>query len=211
MNTEILYLNDKSGSMSKLRQAVVDGFNRFVDEQRAQPGAARLTHVQFDTVSHLRYSGVPLEQVKPMTLEDYDPEGGTALYDAIGRTLEREGERIAKEGWAELVIVAINTDGEERDSQHYTRAQVNTMITHAQGHGWKFIYLAANVDAFATGAALGIAPQFTRGYTANAAGMADAYGSTSAFTTSMRTAAPTPQAAAWDAAKAQAGNSTPQP
>lgn len=188
MKTEILYLNDKSGSMANLRQAVINGFNEFVTDQKQQPGEARLTHIQFDHILVQLYQAKPLADVPLLTGETYAPGGGTALYDAIGDTLEAEGKRIAEEQWAEQVIVAINTDGDERDSRRYTRQQINTMITHAQANGWKFIFLAANQDAFATGATLGIAPQFTRNYTASAAGMADAYGATSAMVTSLRAA-----------------------
>lgn len=209
MNTEILYLNDKSGSMDHMREAVINGFNSFVAEQKAVPGDARLTHVQFDHIYTVLYQAKPLADVPLLSQHTYEPGGGTALYDAIGATLEAQGKRIATEQWAELVIVAINTDGADNQSRHYTREQINTMITHAQNNGWKFIFLAANQDAFAAGAAMGIAPQFTRGYTASAAGMTEAYGATNAMTTSLRAGPETPKA--WADALKQASTTTPQP
>lgn len=193
MNTEILYIKDKSHSMRPLRQAVIDGYNAFLAEQKAVPGEARMTQVQFSYASDYKLlcQGQPLAEAKPLTEHDYDPAGNTALRDAIGRTLDVQGKRIAEEKWAEQVIVCIHTDGQENDSNEYTQEQVKSMIEHAQGHGWKFVFLAANQDAFVTGASYGISGAHTRNFEASASGMSQAYGATSAMVANLRST-PTP-------------------
>lgn len=184
MNTEILCINDRSGSMSSIERAAVQGFNAFIDEQRSVPGEARVSLVMFDDQYELKYQAKPLQQVP--YLESLEPRGWTALYDAIGRTMEEQGRRIAAEKWADKVIVVIVTDGAENKSRIYRQPQIKTMIEHAQENGWAFVFLAANIDAFATGASLGIARDYTYSFAANAAGTAQGYATMSTATRSLR-------------------------
>lgn len=193
MRTEILCVTDESSSMQSLQANVISGFNEFLKSQRAVPGEARISHMKFATICTPLYEAAALGSVPDLTTDSYAPCGMTALNDAIGMTLERQGERIAKEQWADQVIVCIITDGGENSSRHYRHDQVKTMIEHAQAHGWVFIFLAANQDAFATGATLGIAPQYTANFAASAAGVTRAYGDISTYATTLRTTpVPTP-------------------
>lgn len=189
MNTEILVITDRSGSMDRIRADVIGGFNAFVRDQQAQPGLAKLTHAQFDNEYSVLLQGVPLDQVPALTEATYVPRGGTALYDAIGRTLNEQGARIKAEAWAELVVVAIITDGEENASREYQLDQVRSMTAHAEGHGWKFLYLAANQDAFAAAAHLGLSGAVASNFAASAAGTARAYDTMKSATTSLRSGA----------------------
>ena len=184
MNTEILVITDRSGSMASIQSSAVAGFNAFINEQRSVPGEARVTHVLFDDKYELEYQAKPLSQVPVMTR--LGPRGMTALNDAIGRTMDEQGQRIRAEGWAQKVIVVIITDGGENSSRRYTTSTIHSMISHAQEHGWAFVFVAANQDAFATGAALGIARDHTYNFAANAAGTQSAYATMSAATRSLR-------------------------
>lgn len=189
MKTEIICILDQSGSMGHLRDDVIGGFNTFLADQQKVPGEGRITFVVFDGASVVRFQAVPLEAAEPLTRKDYSPAGSTALLDAIGYTLNTQGKRIADEGWAELVIVNIITDGEENCSTEYTRERIKEMIAHAQDKaGWVFLFQAANQDAFATGSKYGISAATTSNFTASAAGMREAYGATSLSTTTMRSA-----------------------
>jgi uncharacterized protein YegL len=190
MKTEIICITDGSGSMSGLRGDVVGGFNAFVAEQRAIPGEARMTLVQFNSGVNTLYQAKPLGEVATLALDQYCPMGGTALLDAIGTTLEQQGKRIAAENWAEAVIVSITTDGEENSSSHYSLEQVKAMITHAQDKaGWVFVFQAANQDAFLAGGQYGISAGTTHSFTASAAGVRDSYATMSMSATALRTAA----------------------
>lgn len=164
MKVEIIDITDKSGSMSDIRLDVIGGYNTMLAEQQALPGEARLTQVQFDNVYELNFEGVDIKKVDPLTLDTYAPRGMTALLDAIGMTLDQQGQRIKKEAWADKVIVCIRTDGAENSSKEYTLPRVKAMIEHAQKHGWVFLFSGADIDAFGAAHSLGINPQYTSGY-----------------------------------------------
>ena len=104
----------------------------------------------------------------------------------IGRALNEQGQRIKGENWAEKVIVCILTDGQENSSSEFTRDQIKTMIEHAEKHGWSFVFLAANQDAFATGAQIGIAAAHTASFDATGKGTQAAYATMSDTTRSLR-------------------------
>lgn len=212
MNIEILTIIDKSGSMDSIRADSIGGFNGFLkNQQEDKENSIRHTLALFSSGQHLPFGQAPqpivagspfgqvatvmvggydlvgpagqgIHQVKPLNLISYVPSGGTALNDAIGKTLDEQGARIKREGWANRVIVCILTDGGENSSRVYSAARVKEMITQAQAMDWVFVYLAANVDAFETGNAMGIARNYqghatTMTFNANAAGTATAYGS----------------------------------
>lgn len=164
-----------------------NSFNHFIKEQKAVPGEARVTLAQFDNIFELLYQGKDLAEVPQYRLE---ARGGTALYDALGQVLETQGKRIAADKWADKVIVVIVTDGEENASKEITGARLKEMVSHAESHGWSFVYLAANVDPEATAQKMGIntasAMNFAGGYAGNAAGTQAAYASLSRSTRSLR-------------------------
>lgn len=184
LKTEIIMITDRSGSMSSIRGDTEGGFNAFIESQKAVAGEARVTSVIFDQNIETQYQAMPLAEVPNFYLQ---PRGSTALRDAIGQTLAVQGKRIHDENWADLVIVTILTDGQENASREYSAQQIKEMITHAEQYNWKFIFLAANQDAFAAGSSYGISANQTRGFAANAAGTKSAYADISSMTTSLRT------------------------
>lgn len=186
MKVEIIVITDRSGSMDKIAKDVIGGYNRFLADQKTVPGEARITYTQFDTMYEVIYQGVALEHARDLDERTFQPRGGTALCDAIGRTLNDQGKRIKAEGWADRVIVCIITDGEENSSVEYSQERVKEMIQHAEQHEWHFVFLAANQDAFKTAAAFGMSTVNTHNFTASAAGTAQAYGQTMSSTRSLR-------------------------
>lgn len=186
MKTEIIVITDRSQSMESIRSAVIEGYNRFLREQKATPGEAKLTYAQFDHEYELVHTGIALADAPELSIETFQPRGTTALFDAIGRTLNTQGERIKREGWADLVVVCITTDGAENASSEFSREQVADMVKHAEAHGWKFIFLAANQDAFAAARTFGSTGQYAGNFTANAAGTHQAYYASSATVSSLR-------------------------
>lgn len=187
MKTEILCIIDRSGSMASIRADAEGGFNTFIEEQKKVPGEAKITLSDFDDKHEVVYQAKPLNECPAYTLV---PRGSTALYDAIGRTLEVQGKRIKDEGWAEKVIVAIVTDGEENASREFTGQRIQEMTKHAQDMGWSFIYLAANVDVKKAAHAIGInlnnPMNLAADYQANAVGTRGAYMNLASATTSIR-------------------------
>lgn len=186
MKTEIIVILDRSGSMESIAKEVINGFNSFVKEQQEQPGKARLTLVQFDDKYELNYEGVKLSKVPAL---EFVPRNMTALYDAIGRTLNEQGKRIVDEKWADLVIVNIITDGAENASKEFDQPIIKEMVSKAEKDGWKFLFMAANQDAFAAARSYGISGGLVGNFAATAKGTQMAYETTSATMSSLRSGA----------------------
>lgn len=189
MKTEIIVITDRSGSMASIAKDVIGGYNTFIREQREVPGEARVTFTQFDDVYEVIYAGRPLADVPELTDKTFVPRGSTALLDAIGRTLNEQGQRIATEKWADLVIVCILTDGGENASREYDSSRIRSMTGHAETAGWKFVYLGANQDSFSVAKGLGLQGAMVANYAATAAGTHAAYSTTSASVRSLRAGA----------------------
>lgn len=148
--TEIVVVLDRSGSMSSIGQSTVDGFNTFLNEQQNAEGEAFLTLVQFDDRYEMDYKSKPIKEVNPLILnETFVPRGSTALFDAVGKTIEElETDRD--------VILVIITDGFENASTTYKREAIMKMIETKEKEGWNVLFLAANQDAIQAGASIGV-------------------------------------------------------
>ena len=158
--TEIAYVLDRSGSMQPMTEAAIAGFNEFLQQQLDEPGDANLSLMLFDNEFLTPHIRTPLQEVRGLDTTTDVPRGSTALLDAIGQTIDELGKRLAAEPEDRRpgkVIGAIFTDGCENASTRHTMEQVNAMITHQRDkYGWEFLFLAANQDAIATAAQMGI-------------------------------------------------------
>ncbi len=135
--TAIAYILDRSGSMQSMVEPAIAGFNRFLDDQRKAPGHARLTLVLFDDQYEVPCQSLPIEEVTELDTTTYVPRGTTALLDAIGRTIEELGQRLAATPEPERpgqVIVAIFTDGLENASLQFDHHKIARMIAHQRDH-----------------------------------------------------------------------------
>lgn len=188
-NTEIIFVIDKSGSMSGLVGDTIGGFNGFIESQKAIEGKATLTTVLFDSTWRILHNGVNLHEVSPMTTSDYIASGMTAMLDAIGETINRVQDRHDELGEEkpENVLFVITTDGEENSSRKFTKSQIEKMIKHqTNGHGWKFMFLGANMDAVKEAESIGIASNYATGYTYTSKGVNTVYDTMSYVTSSLR-------------------------
>src|SRR6266487_1756585 len=93
--TDITIVLDRSGSMEAIREDAVGGFNRFLRDQQAADGQARLTLVQFDHLYEPLYQGLDIRDAKALDQTTFVPRGSTALLDAIGRTIKATGDRLS--------------------------------------------------------------------------------------------------------------------
>jgi hypothetical protein len=172
--TEIAYILDRSGSMSPLTEAAIDGFNTFLGDQLSAPGEARLTLALFDDEYEIPCDRLPLPHAPDLTAATYQPRGTTALLDAIGRTIDDLGAKLDSLPERERpghVIIAIFTDGLENASTRYSLADINQRITHQRKkYGWEFLFLGANQDAIATAASMGIGAESAVTYEHSAKG-----------------------------------------
>ena len=157
-STEIIFVIDKSGSMSRLTKETIEGFNGFIESQKDDTKTT-LTTVLFDSTWRILHDGIDVYEVKPMTTEDYRAGGYTAMLDAIGDTINRVQDRHDELGSEkpENVLFVITTDGEENSSRKFTKSQIEKMIKHqTNSHGWEFIFLGANMDAVKEAENIGI-------------------------------------------------------
>ena len=165
-STEIIFVIDKSGSMSRLTNDTIEGFNGFVESQKDDTKTT-LTTVLFDTSWKILHDGVDVYEVNPMTNKDYMAYGGTAMLDAIGEIINRVQDRHDElgENKPNNVLFVITTDGEENSSRKFTKAQIEKMIKHqTNGHGWNFMFLGANMDAVKEAESIGIKRDYSLNY-----------------------------------------------
>lgn len=190
--TELVFILDRSGSMSPLVADTIGGYNSMVEKQRGEDGEAHVTTVLFDDKYEVLYDCVPLDSVKPLTTGEYFARGSTALLDAIGRTVNSVGARLSatpEEERPEKVIVAITTDGQENASHEFTYDTVKQMIETQQNvYSWTFMFIGANIDAIKEAGNLGIKAGFARSYTANSDGVGSVYMAMSGAMSVMRKA-----------------------
>lgn len=188
--TAIVVILDGSGSMSSLKNDTIGSFNSFLKEQKAFPGEAIFTLCTFNTHHQLVHDFVKMSDVNDLSVATYHTEGGTALFDAIGSTIDNVGQKLAalpEERRPSKVLVLIQTDGEENSSCEYTRDRIKSMVEHQrETYNWEFIFVGANIDAFTAGTSLGISARNSVSYNATKGGTRSLYGAVSANTTSYR-------------------------
>lgn len=173
--SEIAFVLDRSGSMESCREATIGGFNSFLQEQQKTEGLARLTLILFNDEYLVPIDALPVAEILPLSSDSYVPRGSTALLDAIGRTIDELGARLAALSEKDRplqVIVAILTDGLENSSQDYTWQQIADVIKQqSEQYRWTFLFLGANQDAIATAAQMNITATNAAAYVADAAGL----------------------------------------
>lgn len=172
--TQIICILDRSGSMADKNVIVeaINGFNNFLDEQKKLKDKATLTVALFDDRYELLYDNVDIQKVEKITKDTWSPRGMTALYDAIGKTINTVKANHAKldAEKPDKVLVCIVTDGLENASQEYNRDGVKKLIKQCEDDDWNFVYLAANQDAFDVGSSFGVAGGNTYTFAATSAG-----------------------------------------
>lgn len=171
---ELVFILDRSGSMSGLEEDTIGGYNAMLGKQKKLDGEARITTVLFDDKYELVHDRIPLAQARPMTDQEYYVRGTTALLDALGSTilktdraqkLDRHGERPAR------TLFVITTDGMENASREFGSEQVKGLVEYAKAeYGWEFLFLGANIDAAGTAASCGISEDMAADYHADGEG-----------------------------------------
>ena len=158
--TEIVFILDRSGSMSGLEADTIGGFNSMIEKQRKADGEALVSTVLFDNMSEVIHDRVDIRDIKSMTDRDYTARGCTALLDAIGGAIHHIGnvhKYARKEDVPEHTLFVITTDGMENASRRYDSEKIKKMIERQkEKYGWEFLFLGANIDAVETAKHFGI-------------------------------------------------------
>ena len=158
--TELVFILDKSGSMSGLESDTVGGFNTMIEKQKKQNAPCYVSTVLFNNTSEVLYDRVKLGEVQKMTEENFFVGGSTALMDAIGGAIHHIGnihKYIRPEDVPANTMFVIMTDGMENASRNYSSDRVKQMIERQKKrYGWEFLFIGANIDAVETAARYGI-------------------------------------------------------
>ena len=158
--TELIFVIDKSGSMSGLEADTIGGFNSMLEKQRSETGVCHISTVFFSEKSQVIHDRQNIEKVEPLTRKNYVPGGCTALLDTLGDVINHTvnvQKVLAEDEKAGNVVFVIITDGEENASQRFSSEKIKKMISfEKEKYGWEFIFLGANIDAIKTAQTYGI-------------------------------------------------------
>ena len=172
--TEIVFILDRSGSMSGLEKDTIGGFNTMLEKQKHVEGEATISTVLFDHAFEVLHNRLDIKHVNPITSKEYYVRGSTALLDAIGRgivKINRIQQMQSEHEKAEKVIFIITTDGMENASRQFTYSDIKNLIEkQKEQFGWEFIFLGANIDAVETAARFGIHADRAANYHADSEG-----------------------------------------
>ena len=173
--TELVFILDRSGSMSGLERDTIGGFNSMIEKQEKEEGEAVVSTVLFDNESVVIHDRLPLGKVPRMTEKEYFTRGCTALLDALGGAIHHIGnvhKYARKEDVPEKTMFIITTDGYENASRRYDYDKVRKMIERQKKYGWEFLFLGANIDAAAEAKRFGISADHAVNYKCDEKGTA---------------------------------------
>ena len=156
---EILFILDRSGSMSGLEGDTIGGFNSMLKKQQQEGTNALVSTFLFDHESILLHDRLPIADIQPLTEKEYVARGTTALLDAIGNSIKhiQNIHKYARdEDKPNNTMVFITTDGMENASKIFTLADIKSLINKQTELGWDFVFMGANIDAIDVAGNIGI-------------------------------------------------------
>ena len=169
--TELVFILDKSGSMWGMEEDTIGGFNAMIEKQKQQEGKVLVSTVLFSNTQEVLHDRKNLDEIAPLTENDYKVGGSTALLDAIGLAIRHIGnihKYARKEDVPNKTMFIITTDGLENASRRYLSDKVKSMIKNQEEkYGWEFVFLASNIDAVETARFIGIREERAINYAVN--------------------------------------------
>lgn len=176
---ELVFILDRSGSMCGLEGDTIGGVNALLKKQKANAGEVLVSTILFNTASSVLHDRLPLSEVTPLSPQDYEVGGCTALLDSVGNAIthiENIHKYAREEDVPERTLFVITTDGMENASHSYDYETVKHMIEQKkESDGWEFLFLAANIDAAETAAHMGIGVDRAVNYHADSIGTQTIY------------------------------------
>jgi len=177
--TEIVYILDRSGSMTGLEKDTIGGFNSMMKKQKESGEEAYVSTVLFDDRTEVLHDRVDIRKIEDITEKDYYTRGCTALLDAVGSAISHISNvhKYARpEDRPDKTVFVITTDGMENSSRYYTYDKVKRMVSRQQEkYGWEFIFIGANIDSYAEAGRFGIRAERTVNYVHDDIGTANVY------------------------------------
>ena len=190
--THISVILDRTGSMEAIRDDTIGGFNAFLEQQRAEPGKATMTLVQFDSQDpyEVIHRFKPVDKVSELNRQTYVPRAMTPLLDAIGRginDLEENLGQLKEEEYPSKIIFVIVTDGQENASREFRREQIQIMISDkSEKESWQFVFLSADLAAMGDAMSVGFAADSSLLFAKDSEGSLNAWDSLSKRTSDYR-------------------------
>jgi uncharacterized protein YegL len=188
--TEVILILDRSGSMHSIKSDIEGGLKAFIEKQVSMEGECYVSLYQFDDKFESVFQNRNILSVGDIPL---NPRGNTALFDAIGKSTNLVGERLAstpeKDRPAKVIVVVL-TDGYENASKEFTRDTIQKIVKHqTEKYNWSFIFLGANQDAVLSGTNLGMSAGSSLTYAANAVGVGNTFNILASGVSCLRTMA----------------------
>lgn len=172
--TELVFILDRSGSMSPLRDDTIGGFNTMLEQQKESGNKVLVSTIMFNETSSVVHDRADIAQVPDLTRDDYSPVGCTALLDAVGDAVKHIAnihKYARKEDVPQKTMFVITTDGMENASRKYSQKDVKKLIEkQKEGSNWEFLFIGANIDSVETAESIGIDGRRAVNYTASKAG-----------------------------------------
>ena len=183
--TELVFILDRSGSMSGLESDTIGGFNGMIAQHKGDGGDVLVSTVLFDHENEVIHDRVRIADVPALTSKEYYTRGCTALLDAMGGTIHhiKNVHKYARpEDRPARTMFIVTTDGMENASTRYTADQVRAMVKQQEEAGWAFVFLGANIDAVQVAGGLGIRAENAAEFACDAAGVRENFASLTAMT-----------------------------
>ena len=168
-NLDLVFVMDRSGSMSGSEEDTIGGFNSFIEREKEKGLKTSVTTVLFDDHYEVLYTRKDINEVSKLTREEYWVRGCTALLDAIGKTINTLDKEIDNK-----VLFVIMTDGMENASREYSKEQIRNLIN---SHDWEFIYIGADIDSYSEAGSIGIRKSRIANYQKSKEGFEEVYNS----------------------------------
>ncbi len=173
--SELIFIVDKSGSMSGLEKDTIGGFNSLINKQKKEKGKTIVSLILFDDSIEFLYNRVDLEKVEELSEKDYVPCGCTALLDAIGNSINKISNIRKEKSDKEIIdntLVVITTDGLENASREYKYKMIKNIINKKKEEKWEFLFLGANIDSEELASSIGIDKERSVNYNCDEEGIA---------------------------------------
>ena len=167
VDTVVGFVLDESGSMERVRESTVSGFNEYLGSLKKDETPTLLSLWSFNSggVKTL-YDFEDVSSVPEMSVRQYRPNNLTPLYDSIAKGIYEIQIYLNSRKGNWNVIFTIMTDGYENSSQMYSRREIIDLIQEKEKEGWVFMYLGANQEAWEVAESMGIRREFASKYEA---------------------------------------------
>lgn len=172
--TQVCVLLDSTGSMQSRKAETIDGFNNYLADLKKDKGDVVLfTLTLFNSMKvEERHIAAQVQECPALTAATYEPDHGTPLYDAIGKTINSMKSKVLKD---DVTVFVIFTDGGENASREYSQESVKALIKEQEANGWEFLFLGVGLDKYVTGGmATGLGLGGRSAYAVSGAGAAQA-------------------------------------